>query len=690
MGGAPSCDDFDEGSQDFLTCTMGALNADAYIKKYAPTSDWETILKSYWEFQKDCKTNAYDPNTPLFCQRKPYFPDDRLVWVQSVDDWAKGPIPYMRCSYQNGQCFGTPEGPGVSTFGDGPQRSAMRGWAFNDNMLNYYMATRFRIEKVCPGYFESVWPEFYHLYNSANGKAQVDRWIAANPNAPSSCVNALKSNFTNESQQKYGLLNEPDPKSGFDPYSQQNSGFSQSLLGGGGFKYINPQSPDLDTMYLRKTTEDSVFKGHYFGNPLWSRADRLQALSRALGKDVTTEQEFLTSWAQSYVDQGVLNPGGNTLDYFNPEVTHGKDSTITNSLYSGKLPYAPNYLVGNEPWHKDTSDPDNYGYDNPCDQMGALDGVMPIIGAVVAGGFAMLIVPGTRAKFIGAATAGSAGYFLVQNVYGWQATLQLYGSWPTIAGTKEYAAKILSIGAPVTVVVSALDLDVLPAVMTSTYGQLASVGGAAGLGYLLLYPLLEPLLAIGGGVVTGLLSPIAAIERGILILTNGCLSHLSLSSDTCKCENANSKPLIINAIADQVLGTTGAQNRLRRQCLSAAMTTGTWGTDPKKIGTCNLQNGSVSTKSACQPASVWVYPQYQHGDPQGQAMFNEVAHCMSADNLSMLPPRTIDADCVKSYGEYFRNDGSGKCKDFRAPPGLQDPGMYDFETIKINESCTIL
>lgn len=624
--------------------------------------------QGYPQWVKDCNTGSYDPQTPLVCLESSDDFDTRLSRGVFVDKKTGNatvlPHGQTPADYDTGRYVDWGAGiPGGTTS------------LYNNTLFYYDYATNKRIDKVCPGQANQVWHLFYQNYTSPDGKKAIDDYFAKNPDATpgKTCEAALHNNYTDDSQRRYGRMNAPD-------WETRIAGL---------YGYVNPDwlNDNVDSTFMKKTIQETDFNGRYWGNPLWNRLQRSQALAQACGTDGVTGLNFMDLWAQKYVNAGLLNEGRAAEDYFNPQERAGKESSIEDPLYSGNLPYLAKYLnKGAEPWHESTIDPSSYDFVNPCNNRPFIEQFLPIAAGVVGGAVCFFFVPGHVAKLVGGTTGAATAYLFMSGLYGFDAVVAVANG---LTDMKQTAATVLAVGGPATVWMAGHEMQFYPPELQTPAAFYYGAVAAGALGFLALRPLLQD-VATSSNVITWLSSPIAVLEKGFTNLFNGCYRHTIVGSigDTCFCEVANTKPLLVNAIAGPILGTTGAQQQLRKKCLANAMTTGAWGTDTKHLGTCNA-DGHMDNKEACITAGAWAYSDFlstNKPNPRAAQMQAEIKHCMDAANPSMLPPKPTDAPCAQ-YGTYFRMDpATGKCKDFTAPLGQQGVG----ERIVAPSSCTIL
>jgi hypothetical protein len=549
---------------------------------------------------------------------------------------------------------------------------------FDQAQYAFHLATMGRISDLCtPQLADTVWPHFYHMYDTTNGCCQVEAYISKNAEViPPACAAALRQNNTDEIQKLYGVLN------GYDFNLYNGTGGASPLNWTGG---IGDQTywtfDQLKANFGRQTIQNTVW-GFNYGDPTWNHAQRQKMYREVIGDsyiDGGNGQAFIDQWAQAYVDQGIVSGGRSADDYFDPSVHAGAYNWSTDPKYEGYLPYAPPWSVGGDIWHRSTVDKNDHEYVDACYQPDVIAEIVPYVGAIIAGGFAGVIVPGQMARVLGAGTVATAAYFEVTGAYGFGAL----GGWdPTIATPYSKAAIILSMGAPATIWVSLNEIGLIPQRFDT---QLVLMGGtvaAAGFGYVLLFPILEPLLQFSGQTLAVLTAPIAAVSAFVQWITSGCAKGWNpfKSPVDCRCADANNKPDMSEALVGVAFGTTEQQYDLRLDCMHKATTTGSWGTDPYDIGACDPSSGWMSTPAACVSAGEWAYQKWPTEiDSICKPMWNEVSHCVDATNPSMLPAQDVDKICATQFGEYARAGGVmrpsatvmwgqvGHCYDFRLP-----------------------
>jgi hypothetical protein len=444
--------------------------------------------------------------------------------------------------------------------------------------------------------------------------------------------------------------------------------------------------------------EQKSAQQNVWGNPLWTHDDRVKAWRQILGKDFDNVafpdgQFFIDQWAQAYIDDGFDNPGKDAGDYFDPEQHAGKFNPWTDPDYTGLLPSLQTYAVdAATPWHKSTTDPKAYGYKNPCLNEPLLDTYVPYIAGGVGAVFGALVVPGNYARLMGAATMGGTGYFVAKGIVGWKA-LQAWAEGDN--SSKSRASEIFSIGAPVTIVEAIWELGVVPTKYATQNARVGSLLAAAGLGYFVILPVVEPILTVTGDTFQVLSAPLSMVEYIGTMLVNGCIAHEWNSRTSCQCEDANVKPKLVEALVGPIYGCTGEQKKLRTRCAHAAVTTGSWGEDPYSMGSCD-SNGHMDNPFACISAGEWAYGHFVADvKKEAEERWGEVSHCFDAENKSMIPPTKADEPCVSAHGKHFRLHADGKCYDTTAPKGKQLPNQYDWSLIegiesKADDGCTIL
>lgn len=688
----PSCQG--KTGADFVNCQHsshyyvnagdGAAQAIAeynYFLDGSPEKNWGVdVGQQMYAFQVQCNTGAYDQTTALFCesalQNSPSCPLDYVMLIDPMNP-AKGP----QCQFS-----------GVIS-----RSNFMRPAWYNTYQYWFYKFCRKRIEALCGAEnFDEVWPYFYKFTTSTRGKESVEGLIQSfedrgRPLSPD-CVSALRNNYTDEVQQRYGLLNEGDfttvpwgmKCNPFDQDCDQQCSWIPPSQPDAYFAFWAPQDtapithpvvalggPDdiSSNFFLKKTVMNSDWQHGLWGNPFWNRNQKVEALYKIFdqGKQGVDLVNFLDEWAKDYLAEGLIpvNPGESSTDYLYPKEHAGEISWITNPEYSGNLPRLAQYAVGNEPWHVVTTDPKAYGYHDPCLDKPILDEILPFAIGGIAGGMGATFFPGDTAKVVAAGTLGASGYYLTQGTLGWSAVV----NWNDIdTDKKRRASVIFSVGMPIAIVESLASTDILKITQSE---RAAAVAAAAAGGYFLLLPIVDPILQVGGTVTRYLQAPFAFIEAGLTWLFDGCAGHKVFTNVTCLCEEANQKPLLAQALVRDIYGTTGKQQEMRMTCMREAMTSNSWGSDPIAIGTCD-SNGHMSDPTDCLSAGEWAYNRWPSSIAgQAQPKWDQIKHCVEETNPSFLPPRDIDKSCLE-YGPRFRFDSStNQCRDFSRPPGLQ-------------------
>lgn len=656
------------------TKTIGGKNPD-------PTM---TIGELMRDFQVGCNTGPYDPSTAFYCDS----PAVDQLSCPLQRDWmlsARNPYDGPQCTYLYGAGAWSVE-PAI-------ENNMMLDW-YNSYQWYFYKMCALRIIALCgEQHYDDVWPAFYYFYDTQLGKEAIDGLIAAKEKAgtplPQACIDALKTNYDPVVQQRYCLLNEGDFSTVTWDFVYDASNKPCPSQGSAIWLPPNAQNGTDDFIaiytgfFLKKTVMNTNWERGLWGNPLWNHNEKAEALTKVLTQGSGVDQtNFLQKWAQSYADQGLIKAGigESAVDYLYPQQHAGEISWVTDPAYVGNLPHLASYQIGNEPWHKVTTDPKAYGYHNPCLDKPFLDEIMPIAVGGLAGGFGAMFVPGNKAKIITAGTLGYAGYTFTQGVLGYAAVVD----WNDIdAYNKDNAALALSLGLPAAVYEMLWETSLLPnSILAQPSYQYIGVGASITAGYFLLNPILKPALEITGGIATWIQAPLAYIEEGLTMLFNGCASHMIVSNVTCMCEGANNKPALAEALVGPIYGCTDQQYTLRKECLHKAMTTGLWGSDPYAIGTCD-SNGHMNDPTDCLSAGEWAYQRFPENTSinpfsdkdaiikQAALKWAEVSYCVDETNPSFLPPRDIDKPCAQ-YGPHFRMI-NGTCLDQTMPIGQQDP-----------------
>lgn len=602
----------------------------------------------------------------------------------------------------------------------------------------HHLATWMRIQDLCGGVKvkdstgatvpleDLLWPHFYHMYNNKWGKCQIDAFLEQYPETPAEAQEALRNNYTDDIQTKYGLLN------GYNFYSlpaPPNANWDYSGVVSAQY-YCREKGHDffvnhMKTNLRRLTIAQTNFAGSFFGNPMWNHAQWQEAFRLAIGTDCTgktlangkldTGKDWIDLWAAAYVEMGLLTPGKSADDYFDPANSAGIVNPFTDPAYTGNLPgLASLDGLGSEMIHRVTTDPSGHNYTNECATKDITETLIPYAAGGVVGVTAAMVIPGEMTKLLAFGLGAFTGYELASSVYGYQ----VYFNEGASEKGKDRAAFALSVGSPLLLTAGLYELNVIPAQFTSTGGKIGLVAVVGGISYMVLYPGVKQLFDVGGDILETALSPVS-IATGILhSIFDGCAAHTLNTTLVCKCESSNAKPLMTDALLQDLYGVTGQQLKLRTEAMEAALTSPTWGADPYYMGTCN-SDGFMSTPTACLSAGEWAYELWDKTNPdldaQATAMRNAFAPVVDPTNPSYLPPSDADTKTCGKFGPYARLGGAslnrmgseGTCYDFRAPGNTADPKQpgpqmelgvatsYDWSKIQSaeqpkNGSCTIL
>lgn len=581
-------------------------------------------------------------------------------------------------------------------------------WQFSSIMYEIYVSAFMNIDELWPGRGDDWWPLLYAMYNTSYGKMTIENWVVVmqsnNDPPPPAVLDVLQNNYTGDVQRQYGILNEPD----LTPDNVVNN-INHFRIRGPLFKTIAGSRPNKR-----------------WGFPFWTNDQRKSAFMLILPHvaSLTDGQwsiryDYVAQYLQVYIDNGWLVPddsenpstgcpsgttafGDGSACQSNTDPTQkcsirgteypscrpaiydptkhpvkvvepitgksGIDSGITVAGYSGKLPSpGQSVLQGQTPWAPPATDPNHAGYDIPCGDKTFSQKIIIYAGSVVAAAVPAIFLPGFS-RVSGAATAGTASYFFLQNVIGTQDDPK----------NQKNAATIVAVGAPVTAALMVYDLNLqslLPSVLDDEFAL--TVGSGAS-GYLFLESAVENVLGSAGTIANFLTTPLAALDEMIAGFTNGCFNHTFAQG--CKCENSQSKEKFADVLLNTVYGATDDQSAMRMQCLKAGMSEGEWGTDPVTIGKCGAK-GIMDNPAACIIPDYWL-PQYM--DPKDQlvsGMFDSISPCLDPSNRSFLPPgytfnlnskdtpltfdanlKTRDDACVTANGKYSRWDQTG-CRD---------------------------
>jgi hypothetical protein len=565
---------------------------------------------------------------------------------------------------------------------------------------------------------------------------------AGNP-LPQAAIDALHNNFSDDNQRLYGLLNEFDfsRNCGYT-YYVPSGGFGKAYFTEAGSlpnwiiaNYPDSWSPTSEVpdsalpaladvfaaCYLKKTLNESNFNHDYaeYGSPFWTQAQRQDAYRKALGSfyppnapDVTNSKDWIDIWAQAYVNTGIVGGGKSADQYEDPADVPGMTNPYQgedNGLFDGLLPYKPEEIFASAEAVRDTKDTTQH-YKNECNSKSLIEELLPIGCAVIAGGVSGMIIPGQISKVIAAGVGGISTYSVVSSIYGQQA-LMWWGTSKRNDGEK-LAARLITVGFPAAFAMGLVELGYVPAFFSTFEKKSMLVFGSGALGYVLFEKPLEDGLVLGGDAAEIMLSPISWLDGFFHNWFDGCDKHTGNNTLQCYCENANAKPLMAEAIVEDIYGATDQQAKLRVEAMHASMTTGDWGSDPISMGICDPNTGWMDSPTACISPEAFAYQTWDPSmNPKAQNMWNQIAFVVDPNNPSFLPPTPQDKMC-SAYGPYARQGGvilpgatgdrwpqqgvtAGKCYDFRAPIGQQEmnqPNTYDWSQIQqpANESCIIL
>lgn len=693
MGNGPSC-----GSPAFVDAWKAwySDNKDMYVR----TKDVGGHIKSYtadlaqWMYQ-DCANNS-DPASPLICllnaDVKTHNCDCgyNATYLINMNKLSEGAQCKSHIDWNDSYDFVTSE-------------------EYNNLAYFYHLGTMARLKDLCGAHADEAWPHFYHLYNNENGKKQVDDFLAKYSDIPPACAQALKTNYLEENQRLYGLVN------GWSWDKDGPETWTHPL----GRNYWGPWNLTFDQIknnFFRDTIAETEFKHpkSYYGNPLWTPAERQDAFRKIMGKDWlgnATGSDFIDDWSQSYVNQGNVTPGKSADDYLDPLAHAGTTNWTDDPNYGGMLPYKPpQNMLPHEPFHRVTANQDEQKWATVCSNIGQKNSILPFVAGGVCGAIAGLLVPGEYSRLMAAGTAGTAAFLEAQTIIGFQA-LQAWGAGES-AEKKHEAALILCTGGPASIWQAIWEIGLVPAQYETANVYWIGMAGAVAGGYLTLYPIVDPVLNYGGTALMFLSIPFDAISIIADYFSSGCAAHTwNFTRYACKCENSNNKPALSAAIVQDIYGATGKQKEMRMDCMHAATTNGMWGSDPYAMGSCNSQ-GYLDNPMGCLSAGEWAY-QFYDQDPKikevADKMWGEISHCVDINNPSMLPPLPVDQPCVAEHGMYARAGGItavvggqqrggdvGKCYDYRAPVGYQEAGKFDWSGVTVGHSkqsdgfCTIL
>jgi hypothetical protein len=609
--------------------------------------------------------------------------------------------------------------------------------SLNTKMMEGYNKVRDNIISLCDAslknpaeqenLFQAVWPTFYWLYNSQDGKRMVDEFLAVEPgiSLPDKAKQTIKQNYMDDTQRRYQLLN----ANAYDGiYTEVFTLFYTGVvrpadwdgaLRDGAVKCTLRETNDRQSwpkafatqywgvvinqgnpLQQALSTKYNVTLGRFadpgaIGNPFWTQTQRQQALRKAM-PTTASGTNFLDVWNQIYIETGQVAPGTTYEQNFDPNYKPGiRGAYYDDPTYGGMMPkMVLPFNPGNAPAEKDLTGGAGSKWTNPCNSKSGLETIIPVAAAVFGTGAVYFILGRSPSTHVAAATAGLSMYYMAKQSYGWDALTSI-GS----TENSDTAGTILSIGAPAALVLFASEngIDVR---MDPKF----AAAGAALIGYMFLREKIQTSLVIGGGISTVLTAPIALIDKFITIASNGCLAQEFLSPWVCTCKEADltgGKTVIRDAWLDDIYGVTGQQRKLRSACLDAEMRRAGWastGSDPNVVSKCS--GVQMDNPFACYTAATWAYrapavPSRVRTDPQEIDMWNQVSHCLDAGNPSFLPPQT-DADraCQRQFGEQFRAASDGTCRNWALPgPNNTDPvGLQSPGAVKpaVDSSCTIL
>jgi hypothetical protein len=694
MGGGPSCLSDDNKK---------LILADGACALVAPTGDYPIpVLDTYFNVC-DAQSNRYLPcptalDAGLRNCSECGFLNNKIQW--NASNLSAGPHCMTDAEYKTADAWNTDQ----VTLG----------------IFMQHQTTWSRIQDLCGGVKvkndagaevaleEVLWPEFYHFYNMDIGKCQVDNFLAKYPETPVAAQTALKNNFADDVQAQFGLLNGYDwPNSKLTLNYQAGDGSAAFTTTADplfilGFANIQMEWTSADgkqgsdvfeglkAAYRRLPLQDTDFVSGYFGNPFWTDAEWQQAFRLALGVDcggagvannsqLSTPADWFDVWAQNYINAGLAGGGGSADHYFDPKLHAGEQNPYSDPDYGGNLPYQiPFEYVGGNMIHRVTLDPTAHGYDNKCDSKDITEKYLPVLGGFVLGGVTAMIVPGEFAK-VGAFGLGAyTGYEVISSVYG-RTALWWQGTVYQNAGEKN-AALAISVGFAPLCIAGLFELGLAPAQLSTGASKISVIAMVGAMGYYILYPGVSTILVDGGDFLEMLLAPVSVVTGVIHWMDDGCAGHQIHWNTVCKCEQSNAKPLMTDALLQDLNGVTEKQLELRTECMEAALTTGVWGTDPYFMGECS-SNGWMSTPTACLSAGEWAYDKWpQELDALATPMKNQMLPCLDPENPSMLPPTEADKPCLK-YGKYARMGGATlnrmgsekTCYDYRAPGNTTDP-----------------
>lgn len=561
-------------------------------------------------------------------------------------------------------------------------------WEWNIYVMSCYVATLIRLDWLWPGHADDIWIYFYYPYNTLYGRLLVDQFLYDNPAVPQKLIDVLTTNFKDEVQQMYGVLNMPDlngAKSFYDTYGMScnvpfqpgygitvfSSGFCagggnatgyRQVLNNGQGGFVTPETDYWNVWQsmckMHTIAETSNF--NRLGNPVWTPKQRMEAYSKLLSPAMAQSTDFKDGYLKGYWDfylaNGWFQPGKGNGDP--PTVTpppneqRGIPNPTTDPAYKGNLPSAPKpFLPDQRLWHPDEHDPNAPAQ---CIQRkGPIEKILPVVAGVIGAVVGSVLMPGNASRISGALTLGGFGFFYISNTYGWSAFQNM-----NLRASGKVASQILAAGTGTTLALIAYDLGIVPEMID--YGRVPDTAVAGGLSYAILEPILAPVLTAGGNLATFLTLPVAFLERFIDAIDQGCVK--SYLHGDCLCQDAAMKSKLSADILSDIYGVTDEQLELRTICMRNQMVQGMWGTDPEKIGTCDPAYGTMTNPAACLDAAVWTSYNIPPGEDLTLGMFALISPCLDPGNPVFMPPRPEDAPCA-AQGPHFRMI-DGVCTDY--------------------------
>ena len=614
--------------------------------------------------------------------------------------------------------------------------------SMNAILRQSYAATRENIlELCCPGLrdekerarrFDILWPAFHWWYNNTHGRQRVDKLLSElDFPLPQEAISTIKLNFLESNQRKYCIMH--------------GARYNRSMLGAGQLKgdintlennglwwwdHRNPLGyrdtkrtlreqnsfkedyepirgeavdPRYETFRLQRG-KPGLFEQHMvdpglIGNPLWTNEQRKAAVNKML------PEGFNDLWNEIYVSTGKIAPdctydscwepkyeAGIKGNFFGDPEYGGKEPQLANTFHPYAIPGMENQYTGGagSTWR------------NPCDATGFLETAVPWVAAAVGAALPLILLPRNIGTYFISAGAAGGFYFVAQDLYGFDALFSIGDS-----SNADMAAACLTLGVGGGGILFLHETGFyrnvgLELTDTSAYA-LAAGGGLAA--FLLTKDTLALALQIGSGIGTIITAPLALIERGLTLVSNGCLAQSFWHPYKCTCVEANEtggKEKIMEDWLVPIFGTTGKQYELRKACLQKEMKRAGWastGDDQNVVSKCT--GVIMDNPFACMTAQNWISntPEFfttaNRTDEQEKDMWNQVWHCLDRNNPSFYPPQTeADVACEEAHGKQFRWDSkAGSCKNYALPGpnnpdpiGLQDPGAYTGE----GEGCVIL